>query len=473
MKMLQRKAETLWGLVTGYGDLRSRCIADAGARVELADLVPNQERRAATDALRNRSVLLHTNDQLGTALALVALDGIARRLVICPAKFPPEFLASVMRTAEVDAVVSDQAKVFDGFAEIQGGVHRPEVLAPPDANADRTETEWILFTSGTTGVPKQVVHTLRTLVGPVDRVRSLGANSVWSTFYDIRRYGGLQILLRALAAGGSMVLSNSSEMPAEFVRRLAGEGVTHISGTPSHWRLALMSGTQNLISPRYVRMSGEVADAAVIAALRAAYPDARVSHAFASTEAGVVFDVDDGSAGFPARFIDPGSSSDVTLRVEDGSLRVRSTRVAHRYLGDGMPPLVDADGFADTGDMVVLRGDRYHFAGRREGVINIGGQKVHPEEIEAVINQHPNVRMSLVKARPSPIVGSIVVAEVVPRSPTPASFNERDFRHVDGLAADVLQLCRETLAPFKVPASVRIVPSLNISAAGKLVRSHA
>jgi len=81
--------------------------------------------------------------------------------------------------------------------------------------------------------------------------------------------------------------------------------------------------------------------------------------------------------------------------------------------------------------------------------------------------------MSLVKARPSPIVGSIVVAEVVPRSPTPASFNERDFRHVDGLAADILQLCRETLAPFKVPASVRIVPSLNISAAGKLVRSHA
>lgn len=98
-----------------------------------------------------------------------------------------------------------------------------------------------------------------------------------------------------------MVLSNSSEMPAEFVRRLAGEGVTHVSGTPSHWRLALMSGNQNLISPRYVRMSGEVADAAVIAALRAAYPDARVSHAFASTEAGVVFDVDDGSAGFPAK----------------------------------------------------------------------------------------------------------------------------------------------------------------------------
>ena len=75
--------------------------------------------------------------------------------------------------------------------------------------------------------------------------------------------------------------------------------------------------------------------------------------------------------------------------------------------------LTDADGFVDTGDMVELRGDRYHFVGRRGGIINIGGLKVHPEEIEAVINRHAEVRMSRAKSRRSPITGAIVVADVV------------------------------------------------------------
>ena len=71
------------------------------------------------------------------------------------------------------------------------------------------------------------------------------------------------------------------------------------------------------------------------------------------------------------------------------------------------------DGFVDTGDMLELHGDRYVFAGRRGGIINIGGLKVHPEEIEAVINRHPQVRMSLVRPKRSPITGSIVIADVV------------------------------------------------------------
>ena len=62
--------------------------------------------------------------------------------------------------------------------------------------------------------------------------------------------------------------------------------------------------------------------------------------------------------------------------------------------------LTDADGFVDSGDIVELRGDRYYFVGRRGGIINIGGLKVHPEEIEAVINRHPDVRMSRAKIAP-------------------------------------------------------------------------
>ena len=94
-------------------------------------------------------------------------------------------------------------------------------------------------------------------------------------------------------------------------------------------------------------------------------------------------------------------------------MRIRSRRAAHAYVGRRAAALTDEEGFVDTGDMVELRGDRYHFVGRRGGIINIGGLKVHPEEIEAVINRHDEVRMSRVKARRSPITGAIVVADVV------------------------------------------------------------
>ena len=135
-----------------------------------------------------------------------------------------------------------------------------------------------------------------------------------------------------------------------------------------------------------MRLSGEIADDAVLAGLRALFPNARVEHAYASTEAGVAFAVADGRAGFPAALI--GEDGEVAMKVVDGSLRVRSNRAALRYLGADAPALSDADGFVDTGDIVELRGDRYHFVGRRGGIINVGGAKVHPEEVEAALNAH-------------------------------------------------------------------------------------
>jgi acyl-coenzyme A synthetase/AMP-(fatty) acid ligase len=166
--------------------------------------------------------------------------------------------------------------------------------------------------------------------------------------------------------------------------------------------------------------------------------------------------------GFPATFLDRGG--DVTMRVVDGSLQLRSTRAASRYVGDGAAPLVADDGFVDSGDMVELRGERYHFVGRRNGVINVGGLKVHPEEIEAVINRHPAVRMSLVKGRRNPITGAIVVADVV--------LNDAAATQA-GLRESILAACRAELAPFKTPATVRFVETLAVTAGGKLERSVA
>src|SRR6202035_2049033 len=113
------------------------------------------------------------------------------------------------------------------------------------------------------------------------------------------------------------------------------------------------------ISPRYVRLSGEIADQAILDSLRATFPEAGIGHAYASTEAGVAFEVDDGRAGFSIDFLDYARDG-VELKLVDGALRIRSPRTAGRYLG-AQHVLRDHDGFVDTGDMVEQRGDRYLF----------------------------------------------------------------------------------------------------------------
>ena len=121
----------------------------------------------------------------------------------------------------------------------------------------------------------------------------------------------------------------------------------------------------------------------------------------------------------------------------------------------------------DTGDIVELRGDRYYFLGRRGGIINVGGLKVHPEEVEAVINRHPAVRMSSVRSRKNPITGSIVVAEVVLKV-QPAGGDASTS--TAELKEEILQMCRDVLAQHKVPAVIRIVADLDVGATGKIVR---
>jgi acyl-coenzyme A synthetase/AMP-(fatty) acid ligase len=445
------------------------------ASVAFSDLVNGATFFDRIGDLQDRAVLLATNDQLSTAIALIELDGLARRIVLCTPELTDEQLSSIAATAQTDAIVTHPSeKLLDRPFAIRSRM--ASRLLPGGgrwASDAATPTEWIVLTSGTTGMPKLVVHSLESLAGALPRASDDGITSVWSTFYDIRRYGGLQIYLRAVRSAASLVLSNPSEPLHEFMARAAAAGVTHISGTPTHWRRALMAGPPRNFAPRYVRLSGEIADQAVLDGLRAAFPTATIAHAFASTEVGVAFDVNDGQAGFPAAFIDDVHSHAATgidLKVLDNTLRIRSRRSAVRYLGDASSPIMDSDGFVDTGDLVERLGDRYYFHGRQGGVINVGGLKVYPEEVEAVINADPRVRMSLVRARRNPITGAIVVADVMLADPQ-LLHDDPDGR--EQITMQLLKACRLSLPSHKVPTSLRLVDSLPLTPAGKLVRPNA
>ena len=460
-----------WDAVAEAAGARGGALIGPARAVPLASLARASCFDGRLEALRGRSVIMAIRDQLTAAIALLELDGVARRMVLCTPDLPSEHLPHVARSAQADAWLADSESCAP-----PAGVGLDFALEadsePQPCKVERRaslETEWVLLTSGTTGAPKLVAHTLRSLTSAfAARPREPGPAPVWSTFYDIRRYGGLQIYLRGLLAG-SLMLSSAGEAPTDFLARAAAAGVTHISGTPSHWRKALMSGAAERFSPAYVRLSGEIADQGILDALRAAFPGAVVAHAFASTEAGVAFEVRDGRAGFPATLVGK-SENGVEVDVSRGTLRIRSPGNAAAYLGAGAPSLRDSEGFVDLGDRLELREGRYYFMGRSGGIINVGGLKVHPEEVEAVINAHPRVRMSLVRSRRNPITGAIVAADVVLAD---AAGSAHEPTGDERIRQEILEACRTTLAAHKVPAVIRFVPSLEMSASGKLVRPSA
>lgn len=309
--------------------------------------------------LCGKSVLIATYDQLYTALALIELDGLARRVVLCTPDLSREQLGAIAARAQADAILLETGSTIEAppgpmrcWMTLQPVAKT--ALLPLDRRATMA-TEWVLLSSSDTSeAPTLVPHMPSSLTGEFTHPQRNGAKTVWSTFHDIRRYDGLQIYLRAVSGNSDLVLPCCDEPVADFLARAGAAGVTHLSGAPSHWRRALTSGAAALIQPRHVRLSGEIADQAALDSLRIVYPDAHITHVIASTVAGIAFDVDDGLAGFPANYVDS-KRSGVDLKVENGTLRIRCGRGGN------------TDGYTDSGDPVDLVDGRYYFRGHSSG----------------------------------------------------------------------------------------------------------
>jgi acyl-coenzyme A synthetase/AMP-(fatty) acid ligase len=413
---------------------------------------------ARGDAIRDRSVTVTHEQLLADAFGLrahvpfgaaVALRGRRARTVAAAVHALEGWASRVDLLGPVDDTRDDADRVLvdDTLTSVPAA---STGATPPEGPAAAAPTTWRLFTSGTTGAPKAIDHTLASLTRTVQRPRGdAGTRRTWGLVYEPTRLAGMQVLLQSLANGDLLLDAATDEPLPERLRWLGDERVDSMSATPTLWRQVLQSADPAALPLRQITLGGEIADQLVLNALARTFPDARITHIFASTETGAAFAVNDGREGFPLAYLsDPPRG--VRLEVRDGILFVEASGTS----------AAGPDGFASTGDLVEIHDDRVIFLGRASGVVNVGGVKVAPEQVEAVLRAHPDVLDAVVRSRRNPFSGSILVADVVVAPEAPR----------ENLSARLRAHVGAQLPSAHVPASVKVVPELSTSVTGKAGR---
>ncbi|SFT99274.1 class I adenylate-forming enzyme family protein [Halomonas saccharevitans] len=412
--------------------------------------------------LSGKKVAFHSADIIGAAVLMTAIDGYGESLVLLQ---PGDDLGTTARLIEdsgVELVISDSCQDLKSIVEVPVFSKLEEAFEACSNDApsvlEEVDTRWVVSTSGTTGKPKLVCHSLRSLTRTSRSNKEKGEGQVWGLLYGYSRFAGLQVVLQSLLVGAELVAPDSLGSLEEQLSMLLENGCTHLSATPTMWRKILMVPRSDELDLQQITLGGEISDDKILKSLKNKYPKSYVTHIYASTEAGVGFSVKDGKSGFPVEYL-TNPPSGVELKVSDGRLWVKNEYVGERYIGDQQK--ISSHGWVDTGDNVDVTSDRVYFLGRDSGVINVGGNKVHPEVVEEALLSHPVVDMAKVYAKKNPIMGSLVVADIVVQC---------DNKGGKEVANEVKKFLADKLEPYMIPAIVRVVSSFDVNPAGKLVR---
>ena len=211
-----------------------------------------------------------------------------------------------------------------------------------------------ILTSGTTGTPKRACNWIP---GAMDRKRGGKRHERWLLSYSPWRWAGVSVTLHCLRFDGELIVPTALDPEALMTAAAAGK-TTHVSLTPSIFRMLLVRYSDADLAAlplRQITFGGETTSQATLDTAAAIWPKAHITHTYASSEFGDICAVSDGRAGIP-------SSKFEAFHLSPNN---------ELYI-DGRP----------TGDLWELRGDRYHFLGRVEEMINVGGAKVSPFIVE-------------------------------------------------------------------------------------------
>lgn len=312
------------------------------------------------------------------------------------------------------------------------------------------------FTSGTSGEPKAAVHDFTPILEAFHTRRAALSTL---TFLLFDHLGGIRTMLHALSNTVTIV-STDDRSPEGICALIEAHRVELLPTTPTFLTLLLLSGAHrrhDLSSLRVISYGAEPMPQSTLDRLGVAFPGVKLHQTYGLIEIGPPSSKSRGDGSLWVKVEGEGFEK----RVVDGVLQLRSPSMMIGYLNAPTP--ITPDGWLVTGDAVEQDGDYVRFLGRKSELINVGGEKVSPVEVESVIQAMDGVEEATVYGEPNPLVGQIVCARVKAAGPV----DPRAF------AADVKRHCRERIERHKVPVKVELTDESQRSDRFKKLRTRA
>lgn len=298
----------------------------------------------------------------------------------------------------------------------------------------------IIFSSGSTGTPKASVHYFHKIL---DKFKKPGKPYRALTFLRLDHIGGINTLFQMLCYGGT-VINVPQRTVEDICRAIEQHRVQLLPTTPTFLNMLLLSESDkvyDLSSLEVVSYGAEPMPATTLSAISELLPNVKFRQLYGLTELGILPTKPERSGSL---WLSVGNKG-CECRVVDGVLWVRAETAMLGYLNAPSP--FDEDGWFNTGDAVEQKNGYLRILGRESDLINVGGEKVFPAEVENIILQMANIKDVSVTGKANPITGQVVVAWVELGQPEDPQALEKRVR----------LFCKEHLAPFKVPVAVEIV----------------
>lgn len=314
-------------------------------------------------------------------------------------------------------------------------------------NKKKEGWEITLYTSGTTGRPKKVKHNLQSLTRGV-KVSEKYKNNIWAFAYNPTHFAGLQVFFQAFYNKNPLiyVFDMDRKIIEETLNRFQ---VTHISATPTFYRSIIPYIKQQIPTVERLTMGGEKYDETLENILIKIFPNAEIRNVYASTEAGSIFSAKGDIFRISERLRDK-------IKInEDNELLIHKS-----LLGESETLKLDGEWYR-TGDLVEkIDDDHFKFISRKTEMINVGGYKVNPHEVENEIKKVEGVIDVLVKARNNRITGSILTAEVEVME----GINKKEKEK------EIIKVLEKNLQNWKIPRIITFVDNIELTRTGKKVR---